>query len=107
MSESDANVILLLDFIFKRCAQGKPPTMVDLRQFRHSGSSEEQSPRSRAAVARDLERARQLGARVHTTRLGQSWVYQIHNSTNGCNQILDAARLVRRLREQVATGFSA
>ena len=107
MSESDANVILLLDFILKRCTQGKPAAMVDLRQFQRSGSSEEQPPRSRAAVARDLERARQLGARVHTTRLGRGWVYQIHNSTHGCDQILDAARLIRRLREQIATGFHA
>ena len=106
MPESDANVILLLDFILKRCAQGKPPTMVDLRQFQHPVSGS-RLPRSRAAIARDLERARNLGVRVHTTRLGQNWVYQIHNSTHGCNQILDVARLVRRLREEMQAGFHA
>lgn len=104
MRDTEANVVLLLDFILRRCTQGRMPTMVDLRQFRPSGPTE-QPPRSRAAVARDLERARQLGVRVHATRLGRDWVYQIHNSTHACDQILDAARSIRRLRELAATGF--
>jgi hypothetical protein len=104
MRESDANVVLLLDFILRRCAQERLPTMAELRQFHPYGPAG-QPPRSRAAVARDLERARQLGVRVYATRMGKNWVYQIHNNTLSCNRILDAARLIRHLNELLTAGF--